>query len=254
MAHVRVSPGSCHHAAMHGAESGLHSDRGRHGYLKLLCGAEDDWERRFFRLHDHHLLSYHSVIAASDHELLHSIDLSQARDVRLGNMSSTLLLICLANGTVMRLKAESAADARTWLNVLQQRKCTALELPKDLSEEPAKGPEQAKGRAEVETEAKRTAEEEEAKHRAEAEADAKRKAEEEETRHKAKVEAEAERKVAEAEAKGKSEEEEAKRKALQAEAKRKAEEAEAERKAEGDAQRLRTPSVVPAAERHTVVS
>ena len=206
------------HATVHGAESGLHSEcRGRHGYLSKRSRL-GKWQRRFFRLHDHHLLYYRSVIAASDHELLQSLDLMQTESVELAGVE---LRIAVADGSSVRLKAETVADAEQWFHVLQRRKRVALDPPKDLAEEYANGSDHANAEAEVEAEAKRKAKRKAAEAEAEGKAEeeeATRKAEEEEAKRKAEEE-EANRKAAtEGDAKHKAEEEEAKRKAAEAEA------------------------------------
>ena len=96
------------HTTVHGEESGLHSDcRGRHGYLSKRSRF-GQWQRRFFRLHDHYLLYYRNVLAASDHELLQSLDLLQTESMPLEGVE---LMIEVTDGSSVRLRAETVADA-----------------------------------------------------------------------------------------------------------------------------------------------
>eukprot|EP00937_MAST-01D_sp_MAST-1D-sp2_P000548 g548.t1 len=115
-----------HHAAVHGAESGKHADRGRHGYLDRRAGDRGQWERRFFRMHDHHLLEYKDVHGACAHELLASVDLSAAGDITADGDAGAAILIKVADGVPLALRASSVEDAAAWLAVLRSRQHVAL--------------------------------------------------------------------------------------------------------------------------------
>eukprot|EP00937_MAST-01D_sp_MAST-1D-sp2_P000543 g543.t1 len=235
-----------HHAVVHGAESGKHADRGRHGYLDRRAGDREQWVRRFFRMHDHHLLEYKDVHGACAHELLASVDLSAAGDITADGDAGAAILIKVADGVPLALRASSVEDAAAWLAVLRSRQHVALKSAGEKGGESnvvaeAKAKSEAETTAKSEATAKREAEakakcETEAKAKHEAEAKAKREAEakaKREAEAKAKHEAEATAKR-EAEAKAKSEAEAKAKREAEAKAKREAA-AKAKREAEAKA-------------------